>query len=70
MTERAGMPFWKFFSEECKLEWCSKTFFSGIDITNTSPSPTEFWAALCVLERIFFRKIALSLTNNNTEYSK
>jgi hypothetical protein len=34
------------FSEGRKPEWRSGNFFPGIDITNTSPSPTEFWVTM------------------------
>jgi hypothetical protein len=31
-------------------------FFPGIDITNTSSSPTKFLVTVCVPESLFFRK--------------
>jgi hypothetical protein len=43
MERRSG----SYFSEGRKLEQRSRTFFPGIDVTNTSPSLTEFWVALC-----------------------
>jgi hypothetical protein len=29
------------------MEWHSRTFFPGIDITNTSPFVTEFLVTMC-----------------------
>jgi hypothetical protein len=47
------------FSEGRKQEQRSRTFFLGIDIINSSPSPTEYWVTLCLPELIFFTKVAL-----------
>jgi hypothetical protein len=55
VTECPKMLFWKFLLRRIQ----AGTFFPGINIINISPSPTEFWATLCVPELTFFRKIAL-----------
>jgi hypothetical protein len=54
-------PFQKFSQKGTSQNGIPEPFSPGSNITNTSPSPTKFWATLCVPEPIFFRKIALVL---------
>jgi hypothetical protein len=55
------MPFQKFSQMGASQNGIPEPFSPGSNINNISPSPTKFWATLCVLEPILFRKIALVL---------
>jgi hypothetical protein len=53
--KHAKTPF-QFFLRRMQAGTVVENPFPDIGITNTSPSPTEFWVTLSILEPIFLEK--------------